>query len=192
MPHKELLTGLGIILAAGGYIRYILTILQGQTRPHFFSYLLWGIAECTIFAIQLIGDAGIGAWITGFNAVACLSIAGLAFVKGDKRFTKIDWISFIASALALLLWAFTKNSLVAVIFLIASDGIAYSITFRKTYRKPYSETLISYFFSWCKSLIAIFALGNYMASNWLFLAYLLIINGSFIIMTLIRRQQIKS
>ncbi len=192
MDYKILFTVLGILLAAAGYINYVFHIFQGQTRPHFFSYFLWGVAEITIFAIQLLGGAGIGAWVTGFNAFACLGIATVALVKGDRQFNKSDWTSLIASILALVLWALTKNPLIAVLFLILSDAIAYSITFRKTYHKPYSETLISYFLSWCKSVLALLALRNYVLSNWLFLGYLIIANISFIILTLLRRRQLHS
>ena len=190
MLDKELLTLIGILLAAAAYARYVFSIFKGQTRPHFFSYLSWGIAEATIFAVQLIGDAGIGSWITGFNALAVFSIAGFAFVKGDRKFNLTDWISFIASILALFLWWVTENPLTAVVLLILSDAAAYSITFRKTYYRPYSETLISYFLGWCKSVIALLALENYAVSNWLFLGYLAVISMCFIIMTLIRRSQL--
>jgi hypothetical protein len=192
MPFKDLLTGFGILLGLYGTGRYIFTIFKGQTRPHFFSYLLYGITESTIFAIQIIDHAGVGAYITAYNALACLTVAAIALAIGDRKFNRTDWISLFASILALILWWLTKNPLIAVLLLIVSDAIAFSITFRKTYHKPYSETLMSYFMSWCKAVLSLFALESYLLSNWLFLAYLVTANMTFILTTLIRRKHLKN
>ncbi|MEO8066016.1 MAG: hypothetical protein ABI643_04210 [Candidatus Doudnabacteria bacterium] len=174
-----------------GYVPYIRDIFKNETKPHFFSWFLWGLIESIILAIQINQKAGAGAWVTGFTALACFIVAGLSVKKGVKEFHRIDWLLFAAALVSLVLWRLTKNPLSSTILLIITDAAAFSITFRKTFHHPFSETLIEYFFSALKSLVGIFALQTYNLNTWLFFAYLVFANSAFVVMALIRRKQLK-
>jgi hypothetical protein len=102
----------------------------------------------------------------------------------------MDWVLLISSLIAILLWVFTKNPLGSVILLIVTDAAAFSITFRKTFQYPFTETVAEYFFAALKSLIGIFALQTYNLNTWLFFAYLVFANSAFVVMTLYRRKQL--
>jgi hypothetical protein len=191
MDYKIILGYLAVIVGFLGYIPYLRDIFRNKTKPHIFSWFLWGLIETIILAIQINQHAGAGAWVTGFTAFICFLIAGLSFKKGIKEFLRLDWVLLFASLFSLLLWWFTNNPLTATILLILTDAAAFSITFRKTYKYPYTETVIEYVFAALKSLVGIFALQTYNLNTWLFFAYLVIANSAFVIMTIVRRKQLE-
>lgn len=188
--YKIWLGYLAVVLKFIGYYPYFKDLLQNKTRPHIFSWLLWGIIEAIIFAIQVNQNAGPGAWVSGATALICFTVAALSYKKGLKDFPIIDWILLSSSLFSLLLWWYTKNPLGSVILLIITDACGFAITVRKTYNNPHSETLVTYIFSALKSFIAIFALQTYNPSTWLFLAYLGVSNTLFVITIYLRRQQL--
>ncbi|HEX9502897.1 MAG TPA: hypothetical protein VF974_01060 [Patescibacteria group bacterium] len=189
--YKLFLAYLAIALGFIGYVPYFRDIIKDRTKPHFFTWFLWGLTEVIIFAIQINQNAGAGAWVTGFTALTCFVIAGLSLKKGTKEFLPIDWLLFTASLVSLFLWWMTKNPLTSVILIIVTDATAFAVTIRKTFKYPYSETLITYFFSALKCLIAIFALETYNLNTWLFYAYLSFVNFSFVFTILLRRRYLK-
>ncbi len=191
MDYKILLGYSAVIVGFAGYAPYFWDIFKNKTKPHIFSWLIWGIIESIIFAIQINQKAGAGAWVTGFTAIICFLIAGLSIKKGIKEFVPFDWWLFGASLVSLFLWWLTENPLTATILLIITDATAFSFTFKKTYKYPETETLIEYIFAALKSLIAIFALEAYNLNTWLFFAYLVFANSAFVIMVIIRRRQLK-
>jgi len=189
--YKNILGYLAVVVGLIGYIFYFRDIFKNQTRPHIFSWALWGFIETIIFAIQVSQKAGAGAWVTGITALVCFLVAILSYKKGIREFLPIDWVLLAASLISILLWWFTKNPLGATILLIITDATAFAITFHKTYKYPFTETLIEYCLAALKSLIGLFALQTYNLNTWLFFAYLSLANTAFVIMVLIRRRQLK-
>jgi hypothetical protein len=141
---KSLIGLLATIIGLIGYIPYFRDIFRGQTKPHVFSWFIWGLLTTIAFIAQFIEDAGPGSWVTGSTAVICLVIAGIALSKGERGITKFDWFCFITALAGIVLWVITDNPLTAVIIVTLVDALAYVPTFRKTYHKPYEETLIEY------------------------------------------------
>ena len=61
---------LGVIAASfgiAGYVIYIRSILRGFTRPHIFTWLIYVIVDGTIFAAQLAGGGGPGAFVVPYR-----------------------------------------------------------------------------------------------------------------------------
>ena len=88
---------LGVIAASfgiAGYVIYIRSILRGFTRPHIFTWLIYVIVDGTIFAAQLAGGGGPGAFVVLTGAVANAAIVILAFQRGEKNITLSDWACF--------------------------------------------------------------------------------------------------
>lgn len=92
---KLLLSGLAIGLTLAAFIPYILSIVRGHTRPHVFSWVIWGITTCVVFAAQLNAGGGRGAIPIGVSGGITLLIALLAFYKrADINITRSDWFFF--------------------------------------------------------------------------------------------------
>jgi hypothetical protein len=78
---------LPIIPAAIAYYYYFRDMFKGKTKPHAFSWLVWGILAGNGFITQVSAHGGIGAWATGITSVASLtiSLSHYALVQHNRR-----------------------------------------------------------------------------------------------------------
>jgi len=191
MDYKNFLGVCAIIIGFIGYAPYLRNLYLKKTKPHTFSWLAWGLLEAIAFFAQINKGGGAGAWVTGASAGVALFVAGVAFTRKETEINTLDWVVFVGAILGILLWKFTRDPLLAVILVTVSDALAFIPTFRKSFYKPEQETLIEYGLSAVKWIFAIFALQTLNLTTWLYPASLILTNGSFVIMSLIRRYQLK-
>jgi hypothetical protein len=189
--NKELLGFISVTCAAIGYGYYIWTVIKRRTKPHAFSYGVWALLLSIIFLAQTSRGGASGAWVTGFSALPCIIIAGLALVWGEKNITRSDWVAFFGALLTIPIWYFTKNPLNAVVLAIIIDIFAYYPTFRKTWHRPYQENPFSYTMDVVKWIITLPALGSYSAVTVLSPLFFLTVNGSLVLMILWRRLRLR-
>lgn len=153
---------------------------------------MWGLLEAIGFSAQVVGHAGPGAWVTGVSSVITFSIFFLALKKGNRQFVLFDWISLAGALLAILCWRLTHNPTLAVVFVVAADAIGFFPTFRKSFSRPFEETLTEFSFSFFKHSVALFALRTYSLTTWLYPVSLIVSNGTFVTMALVRRSMLSS
>lgn len=169
MIYKEILTAIAIALTFIVFFPYIRLILLGQTKPHVFSWIIWGITTFVVFLAQLEGKGGVGAWPIGISGIITLFIAFLAYIKrSDIEITKTDWIFFISAMSSLPFWYFSSDPLWAVIILTTVDVFGFAPTIRKTFADPYSESLLFFALFTVRNLVVIMALENYSVTTVLF------------------------
>ena len=98
VPYKEILSAVAIVLTLVAFVPYIRTIIGGTTKPHVFSWVIWGSTTFVIFLAQLEGKGGVGAWPIGVSGIITIFIAFLAYVKrADISIKKIDWLFFVSA-----------------------------------------------------------------------------------------------
>ncbi len=187
--YKIILGVTATIVGFIGYIPYIRDTLRGKTKPHIFSWAVWGTLETIGFFAQIVTGAGAGAWVTGTSALITFFIMFLALRNSDKQIQFLDWIALTGALLGILLWRLTDNPLLAVICVMLADALGFVPTFRKAYVKPAEETLTEYFLSAVKWSIALFALESFQLTTWLYPASLVLTNGLFVLMVLSRRNK---
>lgn len=187
---KAALGIIATVMALVSYVPYIRNMLSGKTKPHAFSWLVWGMLTAIAFVGQISDGAGPGAWVTGFTAFVSFFIFITALRTGEKDITRSDWLSLIGAGVAMLLWWATSDPLIAVVLITIIDALGFYPTFRKSYQKPHQETAITFAISSLKFIIAIIALENLTPVTWLYPASLVVMNGVFVIMLLIRRKQV--
>ena len=188
MSIKELLGLVATLIALVSFIFYFRGILAGTTKPHAFSWLVWGVLTSIGFFGQYAGHGGWGAWATGGDALGCLIVAAYAARYGLREIAKSDWLSLAGAGFALFLWYLTSNPLAAIILVAFIDACGFWPTFRKSYLKPNQETLTTYLLSAVKYSIALFALDQFSMVTAFYPAALVLINGAFVIFLLIRRR----
>jgi hypothetical protein len=188
---KSVLGGGAVVLAFIGYIPYFLDIFKGKTKPHAFSWLVWGVLTAIAFVGQVVESGGPGAWATGFTALVCFVIFTLALKKGEKVITTGDKASLLGSFLALWLWWWTSDPLGAVILITIIDALGFYPTLRKSWLKPWEETQIMYLLAGLKFVVALFALESYTVVTWLYPASLVILNIGFSFLLFIRKRQLR-
>lgn len=191
IEYKIILGILAVMTGIFAYIAYFRNIFSGRTKPHAFSWLVWGILTAIAFFAQISGGAGPGAWVTGTTILICLAIFFVALFKGEKDFPFADWLCLAGAAAALLAWFLTKNPTLSVILIVITDALAFIPTYRKGFFKPYEETATSFALNGLKFVFAIPALNSINIITALYPAYLILANWIFVGMLLFRRNAIK-
>ena len=189
----DIKTAIGItavIIAIVGYVPYFRDLLAGKTKPHAFSWLIWGVLNAVAFAGAVHDKGGAGAWSVGLTAVALFTIFGIALKKGEKDIKPFDWACLIGSGLSLVLWAITSEPLTAIILITVIDALGFLPTVRKSWRKPHQETLSTFALNTLKYLLVVLALESYTWVTTLFPLSLVVMNGLFVLMLVMRRRQV--
>ena len=191
MEYKPLLGAIAVFIALLSYIPYFTNMFRGKTKPHAFSWFLWGLLAAIAFAGQWIARGGAGSWVTGFTALACFVISSFAFSKGDKSFNRLDWFCLIGALSALALWFFTNDPVRAVILTTFTGAVAFVPTFRKGYFKPEEETILTFVMSSTKFIFGLFALQSLTLTTVLYPSVMLCMNAACACMLALRRGQLR-
>jgi hypothetical protein len=166
---KTSLSIAAVTLTLVAFVPYIRAIINGTTKPHVFSWIIWGISTLVVFLAQLAANGGVGAWPTGISGVITLFIAFLAYTRrADIAITKFDWLCFLLALLSLPFWYVMSNPLWAVVILTVVDVLGFAPTIRKAYAAPYSESLSFYALFSARNVLAIIALEQYSLTTVLF------------------------
>lgn len=191
MLSAEFLGWLSIGIGLISYLPYIFSILKGETKPHAFSWFVWGAITGIAYLAQISDGAATGAWVTGFSALICFLITFMSFFKEQKGITQSDWLTFITSLLSIPIWYFSQTPLFSVILISLICTVAFFPTYRKSYNKPWSENILFYNLNSFKFVIALFALENWSLITALFPISVILTNTLFVLMLLYRRAVLK-
>ncbi|TBR42752.1 hypothetical protein CBF23_006120 [Marinomonas agarivorans] len=190
MIDQYLLFALGaVVLATARYGTYFYTIYQGKTKPHAFSWFLWGAVTGVGALAQFELKGGPSAWALAFVAISCLFIALLAFFIGERDYKKSDWLALIGCCGAIPVWHATQNPLLALGIIIVIDVLTYWPTIRKSFHRPETEPPISYGFAGMRYFLMLFAVPDPTWENLMYPFFLMLTDWSFAIYIVIRRWQ---
>lgn len=189
VPYKELLSAIAIVLTFAAFIPYVRAIISGATKPHVFSWVIWGATTFVVFLAQIEDKGGVGAWPIGVSGVITILIAFLAYLKrADITTTKTDWVFFVSALSSLPLWYFTSDPLWAVVVLTTVDVIGFGPTVRKVYSFPHSESLLFFALFAVRNIVVILALEHYSVTTVLFPAVIAMACLLLIVMAAHRRR----
>lgn len=169
MFYREFFSALAVALTFIAFYPYLRDILRGKTKPHVFSWLIWGVTTVVVFLAQRDAQAGTGAWPIGISGLITLAIALIAYTRrADISITKTDWL-FLAAALGSLpLWYVMADPLGAVVVLTLVDILGFGPTVRKVYTEPYSESLAFFALFAARNALVILALEHHSLATVLF------------------------
>jgi len=179
-----------VALACFRYGTYFYTIYKGETKPHAFTWLLWGVVVGIGALAQFELQAGPAAWALTFVSVTCLIIAFIAFFIGEKNYTKSDWFALIACFIAIPVWKITQNPLAALAIIMVVDALSYWPTVRKSFHKPDTEPPISSFFAGLRYFLMLFAIPDPTWENLMYPLFLMMADWGFAVYIMIRRWQL--
>lgn len=188
---KQTIGIIAVILTFVGYVPYIRDTIKGKTKPHVYTWFIWGFVTLIAYFLQIAAHAGPGSFVTLAAALVCLFIFLLGLTKkGDKNLTKSDTVFFLLALLALCIWLFAKQPVISVILLSTIDMLGFVPTIRKSWKKPYEETLFSYEMNTFRFVLALIALEQYTIVTMLYPLTWVVANGLFSIYLIIRRKQL--
>jgi hypothetical protein len=187
---KEIISTIAVFLTFAAYIPYYQDILKGKTTPHVYSWSLWGLLTTLLVALQIKGGAGPSTWVTASAGLLCGGVVLLSLKDGKKDITKSDTVVALLSLIAIGFWWFANQPVISMILVIIADGLAFVPTVRKSWYKPYSETLSLYITNALRFFLALAAVESYtfLSASWPFFWALL--NAIFSIMLVLRRRQV--
>jgi hypothetical protein len=169
MPWKELLSAAALVLTFVIFVPYIRSIRGGRTRPHVFSWIIWGLGTFVVFLAQLAGGGGIGAWPIGVSGLITFYVAWLAWThRADTAITRGDRMFLLAALAAIPAWVFTADPLWAVVILTVVDMAGFGPTFRSAWVSPQTERAGFYALAGLRNLLVVLALEHYSVTTVLF------------------------
>lgn len=186
---RIILGGLSIVMMVCSRAGYFSGIFRGTTRPHVFSWLIWGTISSIGFAAQVAEGAGPGSWARGFGSVTCFMLVAISFFKGEKDIKRMDWITLAVALSAIPLWFMTNTPFWSVLIVCFIDTIGYLPTVRKSWLKPREERAVSYLFSCLGAGLSLLAIVRYTPSTWFYPLVLTLSNGSMWVFLLLRRRK---
>jgi hypothetical protein len=191
MLYKEILSAVAITLTFVAFYPYLRGIIQGTTKPHVFSWVIWGSTTFVVFLAQLQAGGGVGAWPIGVSGVITALIAAAAYVKrADITITRIDWLFFSAAMSSLPLWYATSDPTWAVVVLTVVDLLGFGPTVRKAYVAPHSESLAFFGLFAARNTVVVVALESYSVATVLFPAAIAVACVLLMLLIVYRRRSV--
>lgn len=188
---KELISAVAVILTIVAYIPYYRDILRGKTRPHVYSWSLWGLLAVLIVALQITGGAGPAIWVTAAAGLLSFGVAILGLRLPNKDITRSDTVVAVLSIIAMVFWLGVDQPVIALILIIVADLLAFVPTVRKSWKNPYSETLSLYATNSLRFGLTLLAVENYTILSTLWFAVWVFVNAAFSIVIFMRRRYVK-
>lgn len=190
---KTILGIIAIILTLASYARYIRDVINKKTHPHVYSWFLWSFITLIAFSLQLSGHAGFGALVTLTVGILATIIFLLSFFQGGKRdIVLADKIFFVLATVALGLWLLAKQPVISTILITIVDLMTFFPTIRKSWNKPFSETLSFYAINDFRFILTILALQKYTIITSLYPVTWVFADALFVLMLFLRRKTIKN
>lgn len=187
---KTIISIIAVLLTFIGYAPYVRDTISGKTKPHVYTWFIWGLVTAIAYGLQVSAGAGVGSWVTLAVAIISFFIFALGLRNGKKDITRADTGFFILSFVALFLWLVVKQPVLSVIFVSSIDLLGFVPTIRKSWNKPYSETLFSYELNTFRHGLSVLALQRYSIVTWLYPVSWVFANGLFSVILIIRRKQL--
>lgn len=168
---------LGAALSLYGGASYIISTLQGKTRPNRVTWFLWATVPSIALVAQLsegVRWQAVITFVAGFNPLM-IFIASFINRKSYWKITKLDVTCGLISLLAIVLWAISGKGSVAIILSIVADFLAGLPTLLKAYKFPETENYRVFLFGAINATITLLTIKHWKLANFAFASYILAI-----------------
>jgi hypothetical protein len=177
LPEKIIFVGVLINLI--GLFWYIKDVIKGGTKPNLVSWFIWSLAPFIGVFFQFKAGAGLSIlpiFMAGFTSLVVIIIAILK-KNGYWKINSFDIFCGIISLLALILYVFTHNLSISILFAIISDALAYIPTIRKSWSFPETETGLMYATGIVSNLIGLLTINTWTFPIYSFGVYIILFNA---------------
>lgn len=193
MDLREIVGALAVALSLGAMVPYLVSTWRGKTRPHIFSWGIWGIFNLIGGLAQMVDGGGPGAWVNIAGLCTCWAGALFGYLRGGTRdITRSDCYAAGGAIIGIIPWLLTNNPLWSVIIITVIDMLAFYPSFRKGWAKPHEEMTLVYWVSAIKHALGIAALTNFSVTTVLFSASLVLTNTVYVLMLVLRRRAVQA
>jgi hypothetical protein len=176
-------TVIAILLRFLSGMSYFKATWQGRAQPSLVSWSFWSITALIAFTVQMLKGGGTSAWVTLAIGISPIAVCAAALYRGAYQagFSRSDkWCVFL-TIVGILLWLISKNPLVALVMSILADIFSSIPTILKSWRAPHTEHPTAYALSIASMGLTLLTISNWAVTNWLFVAYILAINLTYVL-----------
>lgn len=168
------------ILAIGGYIPYIYSILAGKTRPNRATWFIWTIVGGLLaFSYIAEGDQN-SIWLPLGYFLGPLMVAILSLRYGYAEWTRLDTFCIVAAAISIIPWILSDNATMTLLINLAIDSTGAIPTLVKTYREPETEDFTAWMVFFAANTLQLFAISMWNLAA-LYPVYLFLLAGSIVL-----------
>lgn len=188
LPEKIIF--IGVLINLIGLFWYVRDMISGGTRPNLVSWFIWSLAPFIGVFFQFKAGAGLSilpVFMAGFTSLAVIFIAILK-KNGYWKINSFDITCGLISLFALILYVFTHNLSISILFAIISDALAYIPTIRKSWNFPESETSMMYITGIISNILGLLTIKVWTFPVYSFGIYIILFN--FIVVFCIYRKKI--
>ncbi len=189
MEIKLLLALCGGLLIVGSFLPYILDIIKGNTEPHVYTWCIWTFTH-GIAALAIVqGDGGlIAALSIGAGAVCSFVVFLLSIRQTTQHITTFDSIALAVAVLAIIAWLKLDHPVWVVILITIVDVLGFVPTWRKTWHKPKTESVIAWSLYAIGCLMTLIALSHYNVLTTFYISAMVIASSILVIIITLRRR----
>lgn len=176
------------LIAIVGIFPYIRDIFSLKTKPHIYTWIIWGLTQGTALFGIWYGGGGWGALNLTVGMLLVMGVIFFSFKYGTKNITKFDTLVLIAALCAILVWWQLHQPVLSVVMVSIIDVMGYIPSFRKSYTEPWSETLVTWFAFSISNCFALLALNEHNLLTMTYLVSITCANFAIILFCLFRRR----
>lgn len=178
-------------VGAVGMTLYLRDLVAGRTRPHAFTWILWGLLGSTACAYMLGSGERLAALPYFGQGVFCSGIAVYTLARwGWSDISRFDWLCLGLGLATLAGYIVARHELVTAVMVTLTDILAIMPTFRKSWHHPHGETLAAYLAGAFIDACTIFALSHRTLATVLYPGVIFTTQIVFCLMALARRRVI--
>ena len=169
---------IAVIVSLIAYFFYFKNIFYGSTKPNLVSWFIWMLAPLLGFFFDIKAGAGLSAlpvFLAGFGPLVVIIISILN-KNAYWKLTAFDFICGIFALISLVLYIFTHNLEISIVFVILSDGLAAIPTIVKSWKFPETETAAVYLAGIFAQTLALLIIKNWVFSIYVLNVYFIVIN----------------
>ena len=174
MPGELLAISSGIIVLFGAPF-YLRGILKGHTRPDRTTWLIWSVLAIVAFVSQFKMGARWSLIYVGLGVIGNLIVYGLSLKHGYGGWKGGDKLALIVAATGLVVSFLLHSPITALIGVVIADFAGALLTIQKAFRRPNSETAITWVLAGIASALAAMSVGELSFSLLVYPIYLSVV-----------------
>jgi hypothetical protein len=172
------------------FVPYILTTLQGKTRPNRATWSIWLILSIVLSAIYYSSGEFNTIWLPVCGAIGQMIIVSLSIKYGEGGFSRFDRLCILGVGISLLLWWQFSSPAIALLFNILIDFLGALPTIKKSYYEPETENILTWSLYLVASTLNLVAIENWSFELSVFPLYIFCVNV--IIVALLLRPKMRN
>ena len=172
-----------VLVTIIGYLIYFKDIFYGRAKPNLVSWFLWMLGPFIGVFFQLKAGAGLSVipvFLAGFGPLIVI-IVSIFNKKAYWKITKLDVFCGIFALIALILYIFTHNLGISIMFAILGDGFAAIPTLVKSWNFPDTETAVVYLPGVISNILGLLIIKDWIFTIYSFSFYFIFVNLAIIL-----------